>query len=110
MTCEKAIDIFERMLSHYQGELYTDSEREMKEALELGKQALETGEIYINAADYNLFLEGYKQGKKDFERPQGEWNYIQDGMGVCPFCGAKPHELYKDYCAKCGADLRDKKK
>ena len=40
------------------------------------------------------------------ERPQGEWNYIQAGMCVCPFCGAMPHKLYKNYCAKCGAELK----
>lgn len=40
------------------------------------------------------------------ERPQGEWNYIQADMCVCPFCGAMPHKLYKNYCAKCGADMR----
>lgn len=40
------------------------------------------------------------------ERPQGDWNYIQAGMCVCPFCGAIPHKLYKNYCANCGADMR----
>lgn len=40
------------------------------------------------------------------QRPQGEWNYIQAGMCVCPFCGAMPHKLYKNYCAKCGAELK----
>ena len=39
-------------------------------------------------------------------RPQGEWNYIQAGMCVCPFCGAMPHKEYKNFCAKCGADMR----
>ena len=29
-------------------------------------------EVYMNGKDYNIYLEGYKQGKKDFERPQGE--------------------------------------
>lgn len=47
---------------------------------------------------------GYEEGKN--ERPQGEWNYIQAGMCVCPFCGAMPHKLYKNFCAKCGADMR----
>ena len=41
-------------------------------------------------------------------RPQGEWNYIQAGMCVCPFCGAMPHKEYKNFCAKCGADMRGK--
>ena len=39
------------------------------------------------------------------ERPKGEWNYIQAGMAVCPFCGASPHKDYKNFCAKCGARL-----
>ena len=39
-------------------------------------------------------------------RPQGKWNYIQAGMAVCPFCGAMPHKEYKNFCAKCGADMR----
>ena len=39
------------------------------------------------------------------ERKEGYWNEIQSGMPVCPFCGAMPHKLYKDYCAKCGAHL-----
>ena len=115
MTNEKAIDIFERMLSHYQGELYTDSEREMKEALELGKQALQTGEIYMSAVDYNLFLEGYKQGKKDFERPQGEWVKKVDDVGfisyICSKCGFELElEDCSDsyYCPNCGADMRGK--
>jgi len=45
------------------------------------------------------------------ERPKGEWNYIQADMCVCPFCGAMPHKLYKNYCAKCGAEMKggDKK-
>lgn len=40
------------------------------------------------------------------ERPQGEWNYIQAGMALCPFCGATPHKQYKNFCANCGADMR----
>ena len=47
---------------------------------------------------------------KDNVRPQGKWNYIQAGMAVCSFCGASPHKEYKDFCAKCGADMRGEKK
>lgn len=50
------------------------------------------------------YLQGYERGKS--ERPKGEWNYIQAGMCVCPFCGATPHKEYKDFCPKCGADMR----
>ena len=39
------------------------------------------------------------------ERKEGYWNEIQAGMLVCPFCGAMPHKLFKNYCAKCGAHL-----
>jgi len=39
------------------------------------------------------------------ERPQGEWNYIQAGMTICPFCGATPHKQYKNFCPKCGAQM-----
>ena len=58
------------------------------------------------------FKEGYKQaikdGKTNFSRPQGEWNYIQAGMAVCPFCGATSHKQYKNFCPDCGADMRGK--
>lgn len=60
---------------------------------------------------YRLFMSGGQvvpdtlQGWRYEERPQDEWNYIQSGMCVCPSCGAMPHELYKNYCAKCGAKL-----
>jgi len=36
---------------------------------------------------------------------QGDWNYIQAGMPICPFCGAIPHKNYHEFCAKCGAKL-----
>ncbi len=31
-------------------------------------------EVYMTAKDYNLYMEGYKQGRKDFEKPQAENN------------------------------------
>lgn len=37
-------------------------------------------EVYMNGKDYNLYLEGYKQGKKDFERPQGEWILVSERL------------------------------
>lgn len=45
------------------------------------------------------------EAAKDNARPEGKWNYIQTGMAVCPFCGATPHEQYKNFCAKCGARM-----
>lgn len=53
------------------------------------------------------YEKGYEKAKKELEeRPQGDWNYIQAGMCVCPFCGAMPHKLYKNFCAKCGAKMK----
>lgn len=43
--------------------------------------------------------------KDDCTRQHGKWNYIQAGLCVCPFCGAIPHKLYKNFCAKCGAKM-----
>ena len=76
-------------------------------------------EPYINAPTVEAFTEedikqtikenfdiGYEMAKNKYERPQGEWNEIQAGMLVCPFCGARPHKDYKNFCAKCGADMR----
>lgn len=75
--------------------------------------------IDISEGSYNTIKECYERGElltticmqiatgtPYEERPQGEWNYIQADMCVCPFCGAIPHKLYKNYCAKCGADMR----
>ena len=45
-------------------------------------------------------------GAKLAQRPQGCWNEIQAGMFACPFCGARPHKDFKNFCAKCGADMR----
>ena len=52
-----------------------------------------------------LWKNAYERGKQD-ARPQGEWNYIQAGMCICPFCGATPHKQYKNFCPKCGAKMQ----
>lgn len=81
------------------------------EEITLAIQALETGEIYITGEDYNLYMEGYKAGKKDFEPKQGEWiDHSEDGYVECPFCEHLTtcedniDELH--YCWNCGADMR----
>ena len=73
-----------------------------------------TVETDIEVIAKDAYKQGYTDGWKERfgepnEIPQGEWNYIQSDMCVCPFCGAMPHKLYKNYCAKCGADMRGKK-
>lgn len=30
-------------------------------------------EVYIHGEDYDFFIRGYKEGRKDFEKPQAEW-------------------------------------
>ena len=50
--------------------------------------------------------------RKEIERPQSYWNYIQAGMAVCPFCGGTRQDNrvgHIAFCNKCGADLRGNK-
>lgn len=63
----------------------------------------------IKQAIQEGYKTGYEAAKVKYERLQGEWNYIQPGMAVCPFCGATPHKDYKNFCANCGADMRGEK-
>jgi len=78
-------------------------------------------EVFISAGDYNVFLEGYKQGKKDFARPRGEWimqlHNCDGEFYTCSVCGrmirvspyVEDNETLKDfpYC-HCGAEMRGK--
>ena len=77
-------------------------------------------EVYIHGEDYDFFIRGYKEGRKDFERPQGKWilpNIYEDGVSYeCSNCHI-PHEGYigeegkphgYDFCPNCGADMRGK--
>ena len=67
--------------------------------------AIKNGTLYEERPTGGHVVPDTLQGWRYEERPTGEWNYIQAGMCVCPFCGAYPHELYKNYCPKCGARL-----
>lgn len=79
-------------------------------AFNLAIKALETGEVYMTGEDYNLYMEGYKAGKKDFEPKQGEWIDTGDMEEYwseeyqCSVCGAKDH--WHNFCPNCGADMR----
>lgn len=63
--------------------------------------------IEIPVARWDCYCEGQKVGyeKALSERPKGEWIYIEAGKCVCSLCGAIPHELYKNFCSKCGASM-----
>ena len=61
-------------------------------------------EVYMTGKDYNLYLEGYKQGKKDFGRPQGEWIYKND-CPCCPFCNHF-YTIFSNFCPNCGAKMK----
>lgn len=79
----KREDVIE-ILKGYKQRLDTSCSNQLdadKEAFDFAIDAIETGEIYMTGEDYNLFLEGYKQGKKDFERPQD--NLIQPLTDLC---------------------------
>lgn len=85
------------------------------EEIMLAIQALETGEVYMTGEDYNLYMEGYKAGKKDFEPKQGEWKRIYTGLTYkyqCSLCGRTISPMYSpmllaDYpFCHCGADMR----
>lgn len=51
-----------------------------KEALDIAIKALETGEVCMSGEDYNLYLEGYKDAKKELERSQDKWTPISERL------------------------------
>lgn len=68
-------------------------------------------EVYMTGKDYNLYLEGYKQGRKDFGRPQGKWVEKQITPASCTYvcskCGTE-EVILSNFCRDCGADMRGK--
>ena len=64
-------------------------------------------EQHFTEEERQILIMAIGNGKPYEERPHGEWNYIQAGMCVCPFCGAYPHKDYKNFCPNCGADMRE---
>lgn len=60
--------------------------------------------------DRDQYAKGYAKGRRDFERPQGEWIIVKDekwGDNVkCPFCGKELAGTDLNFCCKCGADMQ----
>ena len=112
MTNEEAIAILKPLFEQCKGtdgclgyiEHYFSKDEE--KALDLAIQALETGEIYITGEDYNLYMRGYKAGRKDFEPPKGKWVKSKDGYTRCDKCGSRGSAIKARFCHHCGADMR----
>lgn len=71
-------------------------------------------EVYITGTDYDFYIKGYKEGRKDFERPHGEWmpnnsSQFSNPGRSCSLCG-KTVEFSENYCPNCGADMRKNEK
>lgn len=109
MTKKEAIERLTYIKTH-------DTDPEDYELFDFAIKAIEESEVYMNGKDYDLYLEGYKQGKKDFERPQGEWEYNQYdanpniGNWHCSECrhiifGGYNQKPYYKFCPMCGADM-----
>lgn len=121
MTPEKAVERVISLLQSCKGsngclgyiERYFYEEDE--KAIDIAIQLLQEGEVYMTSKDFDLYLEGYKQGRKDFDRPQGEWIKKTDEVGfvsyICSKCGAEleVEDCSDDkFCFNCGADMRGK--
>lgn len=97
---------------------FFNDEDDYKRALRI----IDNAPTVMNGKDYDLYLEGYKQGKKGLDRPKGKW--IGDCYNPeCDQCHTKPLEEFCDslgldggsyvsipmfFCPTCGADMRTK--
>ena len=113
MTNEEVIEAWKRMYSEIDKDNWLFVGTINPEMVARAIKALETGEIYITGEDYNLYMEGYKAGKKDFEPEQGEWIIIDDCeqfIAKCSVCGRiEDSRMVKDYpFCHCGAKMGGK--
>lgn len=105
MTNEEAIEELKGLKEFINGTRLNGEIR--VEVFDLAIKALETGEVYMTGEDYNLYMEGYKDAKKDFEPKQGEWVKIGDlGLAyTCNKCG-EVDVIPTNYCPYCGAKMQ----
>lgn len=110
MTNEEAI---KRLKQEYEGwenaPFVFEGIKTYIEALKLAIKALETGEVYMTGEDYNLYMEGYKAGKKDFAPKQGKWIFHKDYNESCRYgcnlCG-NLNNIPSNFCPNCGAKMQ----
>ena len=119
MTNKEAIDRLQRCKRNLElgkviGAVSEEDANERIDAYDLAIKALETGEIYITGEDYNLYMRGYKAGKKDFEPKQGKWVTVKQDtiLGtfevknkVCDQCNHATKYEYP-FCPWCGAKMK----
>ena len=56
---------------------------------------------------YDAYDKGYAQGRKDYERPSGEWKPFTQLRNLnfkCSNCGSL-HVAYYKFCPSCGAQM-----
>jgi RNA polymerase subunit RPABC4/transcription elongation factor Spt4 len=72
----------------------------------------------VDAVQYTLgYQDGFLEGKKICERPQGEWIkhidnlFPEESTEECPFCHEEQRIVGNDdnFCPNCGADMRGDK-
>lgn len=82
------------------------------------------GYFVLDGSKLNIYMKGYNEARKDFERPNAEWTKVVDSTEMydnagfktwgtiyqCPKCGIF-HNVVEDrhrysFCPECGADMR----
>ena len=74
-------------------------------------------EVYLDETSLNHYIEGYREARKCFERPKGEWVYRQEWFEDekeprmawgCNQCGSSIKSVHekRNFCPNCGADMR----
>ena len=86
--------------------------------VDCAKALIDNAPTVMNGKDYDLYLEGYKQGKKGLDRPKGEWIELPkafDSRELPCKCSICEHILSfinfypkSNFCPNCGADMRGK--
>ena len=122
MKLEDAVDILKGYKQRLDNSCSNQLDKD-KDAFDLAIKALETGEVYMTAEDYNVFMMGYKDGMKDYrsiveenerlkaeQRPKGNWVRKEKGISmyhyVCSNCGYESVSGKPNFCQRCGSDMR----